>query len=197
MSTRLLDCVQYLESKLHTSEKYELGNVGEIRALPKLGAALADLRYRDKKRRKTVFDLGHSVHESQYSNVQRPVNPKTGRSIEPARNFEVTLEPDNFTEEKSVDPEFHEIFLTLKKDRYALFENYQKSVHHEADSEISRSGFKRFLCSGLKRTVQVHNGQELKIGSYHQCYRLDGRLVAIGVLDLLPHCVSSVYLVYV
>lgn len=125
------------------------------------------------------------------------MNPKTGTSTEPARKFEVTLEPDNFTEEKSVDPELHYVDLTLKKDRYALFENYQKSVHHETDSDVSPSGFKRFLCSGLKRTVEIHNGQEMKIGSYHQCYRLDGRLVAIGVLDLLPHCVSSVYLMYV
>lgn len=29
-----------------------------------------------------------------------------------------------------------------------------------------------------------------------QCYRLDGKLVAIGVIDLLPHCVSSVYFLY-
>ncbi len=28
------------------------------------------------------------------------------------------------------------------------------------------------------------------------CYRLDGKLVAIGVLDLLPTCVSSVYFLY-
>ena len=28
------------------------------------------------------------------------------------------------------------------------------------------------------------------------CYRLDGKLVAIGVIDLLPHCVSSVYFLY-
>ena len=33
-------------------------------------------------------------------------------------------------------------------------------------------------------------------GSYHQIYRLDGRLVAIGVLDILPACVSSVYFIY-
>lgn len=36
----------------------------------------------------------------------------------------------------------------------------------------------------------------LKYGSYHQCYRLDGELIAIGVLDLLPNCVSSVYFLY-
>jgi arginyl-tRNA---protein transferase len=35
-----------------------------------------------------------------------------------------------------------------------------------------------------------------KLGSYHHCYRLDGKLVAVGVLDLLPYVVSSVYLFY-
>jgi arginine-tRNA-protein transferase len=40
------------------------------------------------------------------------------------------------------------------------------------------------------------DGKAQKLGSYHQCYRLDGRLVAMGVLDLLPHCVSGVYLIY-
>lgn len=33
-------------------------------------------------------------------------------------------------------------------------------------------------------------------GSYHQLYRLDGELIAIAVLDILPHCVSSVYFMY-
>ena len=33
-------------------------------------------------------------------------------------------------------------------------------------------------------------------GSYHQLYRLDGELVAMAVLDILPSCVSSVYFVY-
>lgn len=34
------------------------------------------------------------------------------------------------------------------------------------------------------------------MGSYHQLYRLDGRLIAMGVLDLLPKAVSGVYLLY-
>lgn len=40
------------------------------------------------------------------------------------------------------------------------------------------------------------DGKERKLGSFHQCYRLDGKLVAIGVLDLLPDCVSAVYFAY-
>lgn len=106
MSTRPLGCVRCLEGKSHSSNKYELYKEGGSPALSDCLAGLADLGFRDKKRRKTVFDLGHAVHESQYSNVQKPVNRKTGKSIEPAHRFEVSLEPDNFTEEKFVDPEF-------------------------------------------------------------------------------------------
>lgn len=35
-----------------------------------------------------------------------------------------------------------------------------------------------------------------KYGAYHQMYRLDGELIAVGVIDILPHCVSSVYFMY-
>jgi arginine-tRNA-protein transferase len=40
------------------------------------------------------------------------------------------------------------------------------------------------------------DGKTQQLGSYHQCYRLDGRLIAMSVLDLLPHCVSGVYFIY-
>ena len=33
-------------------------------------------------------------------------------------------------------------------------------------------------------------------GSYHQLYRLDGRLIAMGVIDILPSFVSSVYFMW-
>lgn len=36
----------------------------------------------------------------------------------------------------------------------------------------------------------------LNYGSYHQLYYIDDRLVAVGVLDLLPKCITSVYLFY-
>lgn len=92
----------------------------------------------------------------------------------------MTLEPANFSEEK-----------------FELFYDYQSHVHKEKPSEISQSGFKRFLCnSPLQHTTRQINGKPQQFGSYHQCYRLDGKLIAMGVLDLLPHCVSGVYLLY-
>lgn len=33
-------------------------------------------------------------------------------------------------------------------------------------------------------------------GSFHQQYWIDDRLIGVGVLDILPNCVSSVYFFY-
>ena len=124
------------------------------------------------KKRNTEFDLLDRVHECEKEKLQVPP--------EPAHSLVVTLEPDNFTEEK-----------------YLLFENYQRNVHQEPPHKISKNGFKNFLCSSpLPRKKQSFEGRERLLGSYHQCYRIDGKLVAIGVLDLLPKCVSAVYFMY-
>lgn len=40
------------------------------------------------------------------------------------------------------------------------------------------------------------DGPDMGYGSFHQQYWLDGRIVAVGVIDILPNCVSSVYLYY-
>ncbi|KAI0484279.1 arginine-tRNA-protein transferase [Xylariaceae sp. FL0804] len=127
----------------------------------------------EARRRDTEFDLVARLRDSEHQALKRPP--------EPAHVFAVTLEDNSFTEEK-----------------YAVFENYQRVVHHESPSDISRDGFRRFLCSSpLRRaTVTTADGREKRLGSYHQCYRLDGKLVAIGVLDLLPDCVSAVYFLY-
>ncbi|KAJ1960363.1 Arginyl-tRNA--protein transferase 1 [Dipsacomyces acuminosporus] len=78
--------------------------------------------------------------------------------------------------------------------KYALFEKYQIAVHD--DHKATRSGFRRFLCDSPLVPQQPQSTQEAKgagggplprgLGSYHQCYYIDGRLVAVGVLDILP-----------
>lgn len=152
---------------MHRWNKFVLGNAyanNAVKVHPKTRAGKAE--------QKNNFNLISAIHESEYSNVKKP--------LEPAHRFEVSLEPDAFTEEK-----------------YTLFENYQRVVHHEKPSDISKKGFRRFLCdSPLHRTSRPFNGIEQPLGSFHQCYRLDGRLIAVGIVDLLPHCVSGVYFMY-
>lgn len=93
----------------------------------------------------------------------------------------MTLEDDCFTEEK-----------------YRVYANYQHVVHGEAPEDRTRRSFRRFLCSSpLRRQVVAGPaGEPRHLGSFHQCYRIDGELVAVGVLDILPDCVSSVYFLY-
>lgn len=125
------------------------------------------------KKRDTHFDLIERIHEAEIDKLKCPPQP--------AHKLEVTLESDAFTEEK-----------------YAVFENYQRIVHKEGPTSISKKGFKRFLCNSPVRpeVCTDANGRQRKVGSFHQCYRLDGKLVAVGVLDLLPEAVSAVYFMY-
>ncbi|KIW26049.1 uncharacterized protein PV07_09178 [Cladophialophora immunda] len=133
----------------------------------------------EKRRMRDKFDLSTAVHKAEYDNVKRPVAKKTGVPIEPAHRFEVNLEGDSFTKEK-----------------YDVFLKYQLRIHKDPASRWKETDFKRFLCTGLDRKILKISDKTLKLGSYHQCYRLDGKLVAVAVLDLLPHAVSSVYLFY-
>ncbi len=56
---------------------------------------------REKRQQRSTFDLQKSVHEAEYRQVKRPIDSQTKEPIEPAHKFEVSLEPDNFTDEKS------------------------------------------------------------------------------------------------
>ncbi|KAL1965553.1 hypothetical protein VTN77DRAFT_5637 [Rasamsonia byssochlamydoides] len=131
----------------------------------------------EKRYRKNNFDLLTAVHEAEYCNLKRPVDPKTKRAIEPAHKFEVIIETDSISQRK-----------------FDVFRKYQEAIHNEPADKWKNNDFKRFLCSGLKRNEPKEG--EKRLGSWHQLYRLDGRLIAVGVLDLLPNGVSSVYLYY-
>lgn len=125
------------------------------------------------RKRDSTFDIVERIHEAE--------SEKLHPDLQSAHKLEVTLESDDFTEEK-----------------YAIYKNYQSVVHGENPASISERGFRRFLCESTvrPRTEIDSSGREKKLGSFHQCYRLDGKLVAIGVLDLLPHAVSAVYFMY-
>uniref|UniRef100_A0A673SU23 Arginyl-tRNA--protein transferase 1 n=1 Tax=Suricata suricatta TaxID=37032 RepID=A0A673SU23_SURSU len=70
-----------------------------------------------------------------------------------------------------------------------IFESLPENASHKLE-------FTRFLCSSPLEAENPPNGPDCGYGSFHQQYWLDGRIVAVGVIDILPSCVSSVYLYY-
>ncbi|XP_075922420.1 arginyl-tRNA--protein transferase 1 isoform X3 [Petromyzon marinus] len=87
-------------------------------------------------------------------------------------------------------------FLASFPVSYLLYKRYQVVVHKDPPSRPSQEQFKRFLCNSPLKGEYSAASPDVGYGSFHQQYWLDGRLIAVGVLDILPRCLSSVYLYY-
>ncbi|KAF8082578.1 hypothetical protein N665_0819s0017 [Sinapis alba] len=86
-------------------------------------------------------------------------------------------------------------------EEYELYKRYQLRVHNDEPESISENSYKRFLVdTPLIEVLPSRDGDDDEnvppcgFGSYHQQYRVDGRLIAVGVIDILPKCLSSKYL---
>jgi arginine-tRNA-protein transferase len=102
------------------------------------------------------------------------------------------------------------------KESYEVYQKYQAKIHNEVDK--SKSGYSRFLCEtplfdpADKKEAERNptedsnrdDSREAKdegvwpeyLGSYHMIHRIDGEIMALGVLDNTPNVLSSVYLYY-
>ncbi|XP_039106387.1 arginyl-tRNA--protein transferase 1 isoform X7 [Hyaena hyaena] len=104
-----------------------------------------------------------------------------------SHKLEVRLVPVSFE-----DPEFKSSFSRS----FSLYVKYQMAIHQDPPDECGKTEFTRFLCSSPLEAENPPNGPDCGYGSFHQQYWLDGRIIAVGVIDVLPYCVSSVYLYY-
>ncbi|XP_059627990.1 arginyl-tRNA--protein transferase 2-like isoform X2 [Cornus florida] len=82
-------------------------------------------------------------------------------------------------------------------EEYALYRRYQLKVHNDTPDHVTESSYRRFLVdTPLVFVPSTGDGTvpPCGFGSFHQQYVIDGRLVAVGVIDILPNCLSSKYL---
>nr|CAH7763150.1 unnamed protein product [Callosobruchus chinensis] len=75
-----------------------------------------------------------------------------------------------------------------------LYQKYQIYIHNDAIEECEEENFLQFLVESPLKPENVPEGPGY--GSFHQQYWIDGKLIAVGVIDILPRCVSSVYFFY-
>ncbi|KAL5801099.1 hypothetical protein ACOSQ3_032731 [Xanthoceras sorbifolium] len=96
----------------------------------------------------------------------------------------------------------HRIQIRLKRSsfdpqEFALYRQYQIKVHKEKPDTVTENSYKRFLVETPLVYVPPSGDGTVPLcgfGSFHQQYLIDDKLVAVGVIDILPRCLSSKYL---
>lgn len=86
---------------------------------------------------------------------------------------------------------------SFDREEFALYRKYQTRVHNDEPGDVTQQSYRRFLVDTPLFYVPPTGDDTVPpcgFGSFHQQYRLDGQLIAVGVIDILPKCLSSKYL---
>ncbi|KAF9676920.1 hypothetical protein SADUNF_Sadunf08G0053500 [Salix dunnii] len=124
----------------------------------------------------------HTATSSQESATRRKGCSLRNSSVHPQgkrQRLEIHLKRSSF------DPE-----------EFALYRRYQINVHNDTPDDVSESSYRMFLVDTPLLPVQPSGDDRVPpcgFGSFHQQYVIDGHLVAVGVIDILPKCLSSKY----
>ena len=71
---------------------------------------------------------------------------------------------------------------TFVEEEFALWKRYQAAIHGDDPSELTRSSYERFLVhSPFDDELAGPTTPSTGYGAFHQQYRIDGVLVAVGV----------------
>ena len=88
----------------------------------------------------------------------------------------------------------HWMMTSFVEEEFELYRKYQMRIHDEPVERITRPRYERFLVdSPLVHEEPDATISPLRMGCYHVQYRIDGRLVAVGVVDVLPRSLCSAY----
>eukprot|EP00596_Hydrurales_sp_CCMP1899_P000750 CAMPEP_0119052196 /NCGR_PEP_ID=MMETSP1177-20130426/73577_1 /TAXON_ID=2985 /ORGANISM="Ochromonas sp, Strain CCMP1899" /LENGTH=538 /DNA_ID=CAMNT_0007031687 /DNA_START=286 /DNA_END=1903 /DNA_ORIENTATION=- len=159
------------------------------------------------------LDSGSVLVDPDETNKKGPDTKKLKKNDKNVKNDKNDSDKNSKINEISGDivPPLHTLTFETSSaentaERYELYKKYQINIHGDKPEKITKKGFQRFLVESPLRPKNVDDAinstqNSLEIcpyayGTYHQLYRLDGRLVAVGVIDILPTGLSSVYLFY-
>jgi len=86
------------------------------------------------------------------------------------------------------------------QEEFELYRKYQQTIHHDQPGENTEDSYTNFLVKSpipyVEPSLQNKDVPPCGFGSFHQQYYLDDKLIAVGVVDVLPECLSSVYFFY-
>uniref|UniRef100_UPI00398E9E5B arginyl-tRNA--protein transferase 1 isoform X2 n=1 Tax=Pristiophorus japonicus TaxID=55135 RepID=UPI00398E9E5B len=204
-----------LEKQFQKQQQIEVGDVSQPREPSCANPRTLPLQHRAPQGNQPK-SLEEFISESLSPDAVHQLEVRLVRSSPPNSQFKATFQesyqvykryqmtihkstPDKATEQQvklvpvsSDDPDFTESF----NQSATLYAKYQMAVHQDSPDECSESEYTRFLCQSPLQAENPPDGPDLGYGSFHQQYWLDGKIIAVGVIDILPRCISSVYLYY-
>ena len=125
-----------------------------------------------------------TIKNSKRANTSNSQASKGSRDLETLLNSLENLQDAN-----------HELVMKFERaefrpEVFELYKKYQMFVHNDPESKLTAEGFTEFLVdSPLIQKDGIY-------GTFHHKYYIDGMVIAVAVLDVLPGCLSSVYFFY-
>ncbi|ONI24590.1 hypothetical protein PRUPE_2G248700 [Prunus persica] len=135
-------------------------------------------------------------HASAYESSQTVSVSKGSAASSESKGCSLKNSSEN-TQVKRRRLEIHLKRSSFDSEEYALYRRYQMMVHNDTPDHVTESSYKRFLVDTPLIFVPPTGDGTVPpcgFGSFHQQYVIDGKLVAVGVIDILPRCLSSKYL---
>nr|AEE62793.1 unknown [Dendroctonus ponderosae] len=130
---------------------------------------------------------------------QLPLAPKSNGTEKSLRQFLEDVQPSfkHKLKLKLISTTRGEEWKQVKDVEFELYFKYQSIVHNDPPERWTVRNFERFLVSSPLKHKPFPNGIDGPgYGSFHQQYWIDDKLIAVGVIDILPGCLSSVYFFY-
>jgi len=103
-----------------------------------------------------------------------------------------------------------DINSNITDEKFNIYIKYQKIIHKDKESDLSKSRYKQswgtsnllsnseFDFENLKGTLTKEQLNLLpkKFGTYDLVHKINGKIVAVGIIDIMPQSISSVYMYY-
>ncbi|XP_061491782.1 arginyl-tRNA--protein transferase 1 isoform X3 [Rhineura floridana] len=196
------------KANANSSKQLESAKVGHVAPKPGKGADLSKPLCRKAKEIRKEHKLQRTLkNQTQNSALQAKAQILLGQSSKSKINQPKSMEDFIFA---TLPPEAtHQLevrlvqssppssqFKATFQESYQLYKRYQMVIHKDPPDKPTASQFTRFLCESPLEAENPPDGPDCGYGSFHQQYWFGGKIIAVGVIDILPKCVSSVYLYY-
>ncbi|XP_042026019.1 arginyl-tRNA--protein transferase 2-like [Salvia splendens] len=136
-----------------------------------------------------------AIEKADLVEVGRSTGSKTPLSDADANKRTLKKNTEGGSQERRIELRLNK--SSFDYEEYCLYRKYQLRVHNDTPEHVTESSYKRFLVDTPLVYVPPNGDGSVPpcgFGSFHQQYVVDGKLIAVGVIDILPKCLSSKYL---